>query len=113
MYVGAIGKELESDAAPEPTESLSKLYQLADLSKCFCDNNLILFSKSSNAKIFVINYYYVEPIVVNPNAMIRMNRVRRVPSQLMLSVTADEVRKLSLAQTKTKFIRVEPSVASF
>ena len=61
----------------------------------------------------MINYYCVERIDVNPNAMIRMNRVRRVPSQLMLSVTADEVRKLSLVQTKTKFIRVEPFVVSY
>ena len=76
-------------------------------------NNLFSFSKSSNAKIFAINYYCVERIVVNPNVMIRMNHVRRVPSQWMLSVIADEVRKLSLVRTKIKFIRVEPSVASY
>ena len=76
-------------------------------------NNLFSFSKSSNAKIFVINYYCVEPIVVNPNVMIRMNHVRRVPSQLMLSVTADEVRKLFLVRTKTTFIHVKLFVASF
>ena len=76
-------------------------------------NNLFSFSKSSNAKIFAINYYCVERIVVNPNVMIRMNHVRRVPSQLMLSVTADEVRKLFLVRTKTKFIHVKLFVASF
>ena len=72
-----------------------------------------LFLKSSNAKLFVISYYFVELIVVNPNVMIRTNHVRRVLLQLMLSVIADEVRKLSHVRTKIKFIRVEPSVASY
>ena len=74
---------------------------------------LIIFSKSSNVKIFVIDYYCVEAIVVNPLVMIRTNHVRRAPSQWMLSVIADEVRKMSLVRTKIKFIRVEPSVASY
>ena len=64
-------------------------------------------------KIFVIDYYCVEAIVVNPLVMIRTNHVRHVPSQWMLSVIADEVRKLSLVRKKTKFIRVKPSVASY
>ena len=64
-------------------------------------------------KIFAIDYYCVEAIVVNPLVMIRTNHVRRVPSQWMLSVIVDEVRKLSLVRTKIKFIRVEPSVASY
>ena len=64
-------------------------------------------------KIFVIDYYCVEAIVVNLLVMIRTNHVRRVPSQWMLSVIADEVRKLFLVRTKIKFIRVGPSVASY
>ena len=93
--------------------------RFCDIKEKFCDISLqsssviFLFSKSSNAKLFVISYCCVEPIVVNPNVMIRTNHVRRVLLQLMLSVIADEVRKLSLVRTKIKFIRVEPSVASY
>ena len=93
--------------------------RFCDIKEKFCDISLqsssviFLFSKSSNAKLFVISYCCVEPIVVNPNVMIRTNHVRRVLLQLMLSVIADEVRKLSLVRTKIKFIRVKPSVASY
>ena len=53
VYVGAIGKELESDAAPEPTESLSKLYQLAPISVNVIAITILFYSQKAQMRKYL------------------------------------------------------------